>query len=167
LIIKHLPPIPEGISFSIFASNCRIETWGRGIHRIFEACKTAGSPKPKVRYEPNDLWLEFPFSKTYLAAMAGDDFGGTSVENFGKKATKGSVKSSEKGSEETTVETPAKTPDRILEALKSYPEMTLAEVAKTIGLSKSAVERASAKLVKAGKLRHVGPTKVGHWKILK
>ena len=142
-------PFNPDIANAFFRAG-EIETWGRGIQRIFAACKAAGSPKPKVRYEPNDLWLEFPFSKKYLAALG---------EKWGNQLSNTLV--------ETLVETPVETPNRILEALKCNPEMTLAEVAKAIGLSKSAVERASAKLVKAGKLRHVGPTKAGHWEVLK
>jgi ATP-dependent DNA helicase RecG len=67
---------------------------------------------------------------------------------------------------ETPVKTPVKTPARILELFAARPGMTLAEVAETIGKSQSAVERASAKLVKVGKLRYVGPRKGGHWEVI-
>jgi ATP-dependent DNA helicase RecG len=50
------------------------------------------------------------------------------------------------------LKTPVKTPDLVLQLLKERPDMTLAEVAETIGKSLSAVERASVKLVKAGHL---------------
>ncbi|MBU4140035.1 MAG: winged helix-turn-helix domain-containing protein [Euryarchaeota archaeon] len=50
--------------------------------------------------------------------------------------------------------------------LDEKPEMTLAEVASKIGKSLSAVERASSKLVKAGRLRFVGPKKGGHWEVI-
>jgi predicted HTH transcriptional regulator len=65
------------------------------------------------------------------------------------------------------VKTREKTPEKILAKLAANPEMSLAEVAEQIGKSASAVERAAAKLVKAGRLRHVGPQKSGHWEILK
>jgi ATP-dependent DNA helicase RecG len=45
--------------------------------------------------------------------------------------------------------------------------MTLGDVAGTIGKSVRAVERATAKLVKDGRLIYVGPRKGGHWEILK
>ena len=45
--------------------------------------------------------------------------------------------------------------------------MTLIEVAAAIGKSLSAVERASAKLVKEERLKHIGPAKGGHWQVLK
>jgi ATP-dependent DNA helicase RecG len=45
--------------------------------------------------------------------------------------------------------------------------MTLAELAAKIGKSLRAVERATARLVKEGKLRFVGPRKGGRWEVLK
>lgn len=45
-----------------------IEMWGRGICRIFEACRSAGEPDPRLRSLANDLWLQFPFAADYLAA---------------------------------------------------------------------------------------------------
>jgi ATP-dependent DNA helicase RecG len=67
---------------------------------------------------------------------------------------------------EISKETLVKTPDRILQLLREKPTMTLAEVATTIGKSLSAVERASAKLVKTGQLKHIGPQKGGHWEVV-
>ncbi|MEF8735378.1 MAG: winged helix-turn-helix transcriptional regulator [Candidatus Accumulibacter necessarius] len=64
------------------------------------------------------------------------------------------------------VETLAKTPEKILAALKARPDLTLAELASSIGKSLSAVERATAKLVKEERLRFVGPKKGGHWEVL-
>jgi predicted HTH transcriptional regulator len=71
-----------------------------------------------------------------------------------------------KTSVKTPVETPVETPDQILRMLDEKPEMTLAEVASKIGKSLRAVERASSKLVKAGRLRFVGPKKGGHWEVI-
>jgi ATP-dependent DNA helicase RecG len=66
------------------------------------------------------------------------------------------------GLEKTTVETP----DQILRMLDEKPDMTLAQVASKIGKSLRAVERASSKLVKVGRLRFVGPKKGGHWEVI-
>ena len=51
-------------------------------------------------------------------------------------------------------------------ALQENPNLTLAEVATQIGKSVSAVERASAKLVKEGRLKYHGPAKGGHWEVI-
>jgi ATP-dependent DNA helicase RecG len=59
-----------------------------------------------------------------------------------------------------------KTAEALLELLRQNPQMTLAQVAATVGRTVRAVEMASAKLVKAGRLRFVGPQKGGRWEVL-
>ena len=49
--------------------------------------------------------------------------------------------------------------------LKEKPDLSLADLAVLISKSVSAIERASAKLVKAGELRRIGPDKGGHWEV--
>jgi ATP-dependent DNA helicase RecG len=44
--------------------------------------------------------------------------------------------------------------------------MTLAEVAMILSKSLRAVERASAKMVKTGQLKHIGLQKGGHWEVV-
>lgn len=63
--------------------------------------------------------------------------------------------------------TPVEAPERMLELARAGPSLTLAEIAKAIAKSLRAVERASAKLVKQGRLKHVGPRKGGRWEVLK
>ena len=135
-----------------------IEAWGRGIQRIFQACHDAGTPQPKLRLAGHDLWLEFAFASEYLQAVSPK--GG---EPFPEAGGTGSGKTRVK----TPVKTRVKTPEQILSALAASPELTLAALALSIGKSLSAVERATAKLVKEGKVRFVGPRKGGHWEVLK
>lgn len=59
-----------------------------------------------------------------------------------------------------------KTSVRIIALLRRNPTMTLIEVASATGRSVSAVEQSVTRLVKAGRLRHVGPRKGGHWEVL-
>ena len=46
-----------------------IETWGRGIDRVFRACRRAGTTEPNIRLEPGGLWFEFEFSDEYLESV--------------------------------------------------------------------------------------------------
>ena len=46
------------------------------------------------------------------------------------------------------------------------PAMTSVEVAAVISKTPRTIELASAKLVKEGKLKFVGPKKGGHWEVL-
>jgi Fic family protein len=72
----------------------------------------------------------------------------------------------EKSSVETSAKTSVKTPQALLELLRQQPQMSLAQAAGALGLSVRAIEMASAKLVKAGKLKHIGPQKGGHWDVI-
>lgn len=119
-----------------------IEAWGRGIQRVLDACREASAPQPRILVDAGELSVEFPFSAAYLDSVSGG------------------------GDQLAPVKTPVKTPVKILQLLVAKPEMTLAEVAETIGKSLSAVERASAKLVKEGRLRYSGPRKGGHWEVI-
>ena len=58
-------PYNPGIANCFFRAG-EIESWGRGIQRIFLTCREANTPEPLLRISGNDLWLEFPFSKEYL-----------------------------------------------------------------------------------------------------
>ena len=68
---------------------------------------------------------------------------------------------------ETPVETPVETPDRIIELLRAHPHLTQVEIAAQIGKSPRTIARATAKLIREGRLRRVGPRKGGHWEVLK
>lgn len=116
-----------------------IEAWGRGIERIIQACRAAGTPPPAFRHEEMGLWVEFAYHPSAAT--------GAPVE--------------------TPVKTPVKTPELILEILSVSPRMSLPEVAARIGRSTSAVERAVAKLARDGRLTRVGPDKGGRWEVLK
>ena len=71
--------------------------------------------------------------------------------------------------EKTLVKTPVKTPvkpaEQLLQLLRRQPTLTLAEAAAHLGKSTSAIERTARKLRDAGRLRHLGPQKGGHWEV--
>ncbi len=48
---------------SVFFRSGQIEAWGRGIELIVNACQSAGTPVPELRYEKTGLWVEFPFAE--------------------------------------------------------------------------------------------------------
>lgn len=121
-----------------------IESWGRGMKRIFSACRDAESPVPKIQLDGHDLWVEFPFSKTYLEKLQGD----TVSKNTAKKS---SWKSS----------------DVIITMLKKNKTMTIPELAEALNISTRAVEKNIQKLQNAGRLKRIGPAKGGHWDVLK
>ena len=102
-----------------------IESWGRGIQRIFEACRKGDAPKPVLWLSGNDLWTEFPFSPRYLKAINGD-------------------------SEKTQIETPVKVGvkvgenvggkltenrQKIIKSIQSEPHISQRELAWIVGIA--------------------------------
>jgi ATP-dependent DNA helicase RecG len=138
-------PFNPNVANAFFRAG-EIEAWGRGIQLIFQACRDAGAPKPRIRLNGHDLWLEFDFSSDYLRAVS----------------PTGDTAPSEKMSEKTS----EKTSEKILSLLSGQPSLSLSEVATAIGRSSRTVERAVAKLAEAGRLKRIGPDKGGHWKVL-
>jgi ATP-dependent DNA helicase RecG len=146
-------PFNPDIANAFFRAG-EIESWGRGIQRIFEACQQGGAPDPVLRRSGNDLWTEFPYSPEYLKAI-----GEGAQKKVGETSARGSVKSSVKSS--------VKTPDRILALLETNPEWSLADVAEALEMTVRGIEKATAKLVEKNKLKYIGPQKGGHWEVLK
>ena len=129
-----------------------IESWGRGIEKINRECKEYNLASPLYDYGMSGLMLTFHANPQHL------------IKALGKQDAKRSLGSD---SQKTAVKTSVKTPEKILQLLKANPTVILAQVAAEIEKSQRAVELASSKLVKAGRLRYVGPQKGGHWEVLK
>jgi ATP-dependent DNA helicase RecG len=136
-LLGHHPsrPFNPTVANTFFRAG-EIEAWGRGIQRIFDACREAGTPEPRIQVEPGELWFEFSFSPTYLDSISS----GTSTQ-------------------ETTQE-------QIMTLLRKEPTITRKALANRIGLTSDGIKYHLAKLKKAGQIRHVGPTNKGHWEIL-
>ena len=56
---------------------------------------------------------------------------------------------------------------RIIEMLKSNPNIARSEIAQVLGIHDSSVKRRLDSLVSDGKIRRVGPDKGGYWEVLK
>jgi len=61
--------------------------------------------------------------------------------------------------------TSGKTSEKIVAALGRNKAMTIAELAKHIGVSSRSIERNLQKLQVEGRLRRIGPAKGGHWEV--
>jgi ATP-dependent DNA helicase RecG len=122
-----------------------IDSWGRGIKKITDACENAGLPRPVIEEETGGVEVSL-----------------MKVPTFGKDV---SDETRVKTPVETRVKMRVKTPEAVLQTLKDDSSLTLAEVADHIGKSVSAVERAAKKLRDQGKLEYIGPQKGGYWEV--
>jgi ATP-dependent DNA helicase RecG len=160
-----------------------IESWGRGIERILDACREAGAPEPLLEFDARDVWVTFPFPSEYLTIVeptsqaresAEKTSGKTSVETPMKASVQNQTHLSTEKPKGASVQTPARTSvqiavqtsAKIVELLRADPDMSQAQIAAKLRRSVRAIEMATAKLVKAGQLRFVGPKKNGHWEVL-
>ena len=129
-----------------------IDSWGRGVEKISEACERAGLPAPRFEERSGGVAVELVKTPASQGTVS------EKIENYFELAS-GKHRESVK-------KTPVETPDAILATLKSDYSLTLAEVAERIGKSVRAVERAAKKLSDQGRLKYVGPKKGGHWEVL-
>ncbi len=67
---------------------------------------------------------------------------------------------------EVLIKTSEKVSEKIINALDQNRSMTIAEFAKTLGLSTRSIERNLQKLQKEGRLRRIGPQKGGYWEVV-
>jgi ATP-dependent DNA helicase RecG len=122
-----------------------------GISKILKVMKGNHSPVPK--FETDD-------DRTYFLIRLPVHPGTVSVES----AQVGTTETAPgKTSVKTLEKTLEKTPDRIIALLRDDGSLSIAKLAKQIGKSTSAIERALRKLRETGDIERVGPDKGGYW----
>lgn len=129
-----------------------IEAWGRGIERIIEACKTAGSPEPQFKYDGGGLWTTFFFSKEYQEGIGAIE----SRPEADQKPTRNRPETDQKKREEA-----------IIELIKGNPYISRKEIAQQLSIHESSVKRRLASLQERNIIERIGATKGGYWKIIK
>jgi ATP-dependent DNA helicase RecG len=139
LLEKHASqPFNPDIA-NVFFRAGMVDSWGRGIERIMQACKDARVPMPELRYEQTGLWVIFSFLSPNRVG-----------EKVGKKVGKKLTANQEK----------------ILLQLRQNANLSARELADLVGISSRKIEQNISRLKKLGRLRRIGPPKGGHWEVL-
>lgn len=141
----HASQPPNPLLAGAFFRAGEIEAWGRGVQRVFEACRQAGAPAPEVECEGGEVRFEFSFAPDYLNALA------ASPETSGK----------------TRGKTREKTREKILGLLATEPDISMDSLAAQLGISAKGVEWQMRRLRANGAIRRVGPAKGGRWEVIK
>jgi ATP-dependent DNA helicase RecG len=153
LLAKHASlPFNPDVANAFFRTGL-IESWGRGIERMVASCASAGLPEPTFECETTGLWTVFNFSSAYIEAAK---LSGVAAPDLTQETTQEQP--------QTTQET---TQEQILTLLKARPSITRRELAAKLNITADGVKYHLQKMSAAGVIRHVGPTKSGHWEILK
>lgn len=78
-----------------------------------------------------------------------------------------STQETAKSTQENSSSTQETTAEQIIEEIRKHPFTTREQLAEVIGITPDGIKKQLDKLKKAGKIRHVGATKKGHWEIIK
>lgn len=130
-----------------------IDSWGRGIEKITDACKATGLPEPIIEENSGEIAIELvkmPASEKAVSEDHRGDFGTISDETSGKRR-----------------ESVGKTSGMILDACRENPSITIPEMAEKIGITERSVQRNIQKLQADGLLRRVGGRKEGLWEVIR
>ena len=108
--------------------------------------RTVGLPEPEFDYDANGLMVLFKGKPVEASEKVAEEWRENGGEMAGKVAVKTSVK--------------------ILELVKSNPEITVPEIAARVSISVRTIERNIQKLQKDNLLKRVGGANGGHWEVV-
>ena len=137
-----------------------IESRGRGIERILESCRSVQLPEPEFQIGQREFWIKFKFSDAYIEKFASRS--GISETSEPSDAARRFVNTQPTIAQENTQEN---TQEKIIALLREHPDLTRRELATKIDITPDSAKYHLDKLRKAGRIRHVGPTKKGYWEV--
>jgi ATP-dependent DNA helicase RecG len=117
-----------------------IESWGRGIQKICDACKNLGADEPEYIVHGEDIMVKFnalqsaKVSESKTPKRQHDVLNGVLEE-------------------------------QILEELCSNPEITQKDLAKKLSVPYRSLQREMDELKSEEKIERVGGKRYGHWKV--
>ena len=116
-----------------------IESWGRGIQKIFEVCNEYGTLQPEYVVHSEDIMIK-------LAAVSISD------KQFSKLDSK---------AEDTALKT------KIVEYLQNQPAATQKELQEVFNETRTHIQKKVKELVNEGKIERKGGKRFGYWEIKK
>ena len=143
-----------------------IEKMGTGTVDMIRRCAEAGLPEPEFEAGAGfmtRIWRPTSHGKLDSVRATTQEISGTTQETSATTQETGGT-TQELG--KTIQEADGTTQERIVALLRRDPELTRVALASRIGITPAGVKYHLDKLRKAGRIRHVGPTKKGRWEIL-
>ncbi len=130
-----------------------IESWGRGIDNIRDACKENESDFPTFEAEPTGMMVEFEAQ--------------VPKDSASEKTSVKRQKDVGETPEESSPKSSPKTEERILELIVADNAISTERMGEILDISKRAVLKQTRKLQDQKRLKRIGPAKGGHWEVLK
>lgn len=145
-----------------------IEKSGTGTEDMIAKCKEWGVPAPEWTEDDADdfrVILKRPVAEPSVEKTVVN----AGVETRVETGVKTRVETRVESSVESSVKSRAKklsSAEKILSYLVANPTATAHELSIVVNLTVKGVEWNLKSLTESGRLRHVGPTKGGHWEVL-
>ena len=121
-----------------------IESWGRGIQKICDACKNIGADEPEYIVHGEDIMVKF---NALQSAKVPDS-----------KAPKHQNEALSESLDEALEK-------QMIKILKENPGVAQRDIAKALGISRASVQRIMSVLVSRGIIERIGGKRYGHWEI--
>ena len=127
---------------AILCAEGRIETWGRGVEKIFETCEELGAPKPEYSILGNGVTVRFPALQSAIS----------NVPKHQNEALDEALDDSLEA--------------KIIRLMKDNVHITQAELMQKLHVSRATVQRSIKTLTDSNRIVRVGGKRFGYWEIL-
>jgi ATP-dependent DNA helicase RecG len=119
-----------------------IESWGRGIQKICDACKNLGADEPVYIVHGEDIMVKFH-------ALQSAKVSAPKVPKHPSTADFGAL-------DDALVQ-------KILDVLRQKPEISQSEMAEELGTTRRVIQKKMTFLKEAGCIERIGGKRYGHW----
>ena len=145
LMSKHASkPYNPGIA-NVFYLAGYIESWGRGIEKICNACQEDGSPQPEFSINPEDIMIKFTAAENRIIRSV--------TPNVTEKVT------------ERVTEKVTEKEQQVLNLIIEDPGYTSKMMADKLALSRKTITERLRSLKGKGIIQRIGSDTRGYWKI--
>ncbi len=121
-----------------------VETWGRGVEKIYESCQVHGTPNPEFKLIGNDITVKFTALKDAKTSKPQNDTLDEALNDALSDALG----------------------EKITLIITKHPKITQKEIADLLQVSRATIQRAIKLMLKQKQIERVGSKRFGVWKVI-
>ncbi len=137
-----------------------IEAWGRGIEKIIHGFNAEKLTPPTFSVEQGGVAVHIPRERFEAINMGRP----TDIDQS-NRLDKTAIQPIQPDTNPIQTDTKAAQKEVIMDMIRKNPAISMAEISRNLSITKSSVQRRLEALVKEGRIRHVGPTNGGSWRL--